>query len=291
MSLYLQRLARPSPPSATLVRPGGRVAPPGPAAPGVQEIEQVVETHPPGPTAVAQADPGQRPGRAPAQGPATRATLTDYVTRWLAGPGGVHSQTTVPGASPASFDVSAATVATPPGTAVEAATGTAHEVRAGAVSPTDHEVAVATPWGPAAFPPGALGLPSMPSLAAPFAAGIQPPAETAVRNAPEPHATPGSHATAVHRPAGSLAIAARSPAPPVSRAARALPPGRQVEVHIGSIALTVKVPPNVSPANPSAAATSTARAVTAASPGTAHPRAAAAEPLRFSPARHHLRWS
>lgn len=291
MSLYLQRLARPSPPSATLVRSGGRVAPPGPLAPGVQEIEQVVQTQAPGRTAVAQADPGQRPGRAPAQGPATRATLTDYVTRWLAGPGGVHSQTTVPGASSASFDFSAATVATPPGTAVEAATGTAHEGRSDAVSPTDHEMAIATPWGHAASPPGFLGLPSIPSLADPFAAGIQPPGLTAVRNALEPHATPGFHAAAVHRPAGSLAIGARSTAAPASQAARALPPGRQVEVHIGSIALTVKVPPNVSPANPSAAGTSTACPVTAAAPGTAHPRAAAAEPMRFSPARHHLRWS
>ncbi len=281
MSLYLQRLARPSLPPASLARPGRRSAQPGLAQPGVQEVEQVVEAGRPERPTAAAADRGLRPETAPSAGADSRVALTAYVTRWLAGPGGVHSQTTVPATS------AAPTAATSVGGAARPATRATHDTRVDTALPLDRSVAPATSMRQDAVPSTVGALPSTPVPADPFAAGTQPAGEASTRVMPlAPQASPGSATATVPWPARSRESATPALATAPSRAARATPASRQVEVHIGSIALTVKVPPNASPAT-----LLPARPVTAAAPGTAHPRAAAAEPLRFSPARHHLRWS
>lgn len=81
----------------------------------------------------------------------------------------------------------------------------------------------------------------------------------------------------------------RNPSPPAARAAMADrpplrdKPGDVVEVHVGSIALTVRTP---------AAAPAAAPATPAPAPAASrHPAAPAREGLRFSASRHHLRWS
>ncbi len=275
MSTYLQRLARPSPSATALVPPAGWAAGPGRAQAGVQEIEHVppagpveARSRPPG------TDAGTRSDGRPSQAPDIGAAVAGYVTRWLAGTADAQ------GAAPPS---PAKAGSPPPEASTAPAPGTTDVLQGapGAMSRMTRDVAGATSWTPAsqAFPPPA-------PLAQARNGGEPAAARATASRAPEaaptvPLASPRQAGNARH-----VAVRAQPSAPSGTGPARGPHGAGQVEVHIGSIALTVKVP-----ANPAPAPAPPPAAIASTPAGATRPRAAPADTLGFSPARHHLRWS
>lgn len=267
MSAYLQRLARPAARQATTTGAGRA---------GVQELHQVVEVE------VGVATPhGERspPAQAPASDP--RSAVRAYVTGWLAGPPTVHTSASTAGVQADRQHTGATNTFVMTEVAAAPDSGQpSHATRDAPVAKvTDRSQAMTAPvTDPIPLPP-AIGWDSLALRSSPASDG----------------ATTGSPALAP-APTGLAAIAPPAQAGPLTRPhpgravprsnrARGTPGAGPVEVHIGSIALTVKVPPHP----PVPAATTPAPAPAgAATTGTGR---TPADTLRFSPARHHLRWN
>jgi len=115
---------------------------------------------------------------------------------------------------------------------------------------------------------------------APFAAQVPAVAETSQLSSPVAARLSGDTLTS---PARAQPVIGPPNAVLRPQPSRAQTGARQVEVHIGSIALTVKAPASATAAVPPRATTTPAQPV--------RPHAVSGEPLRFSIARHHLRWS
>lgn len=273
MSQYLQRLVRPTPPGAMRA---GLAAPTRQAPPGVQGIEHIVETGLPASAApgLLPATPGMASGEAHRAAMQTAAgttassleQVTQYVTRWLAAPTRV-----------------------PPEDAGGVTGGTRGQLSDGP-SPTG----VGGPPQPVLpSDPAIVGTPSTHGLAwidsphrgvhrsdDPFAVQVPAVAEASHLSSPVVAASSGDTlpSPAHARPVMGAHSVAQRPQP-----SPAMTGARQVEVHIGSIALTVKAPASAPTAAPPRAA------ATPVPPVRSH--AVSGAPLRFSIARHHLRWS
>ena len=270
MTAYLQRLARPSrSPVIAAPAPGGwGLAEQRPS--GVQEIDHVVQA--PAPVSRPAATDRPHGGTAPSQAKEqtqpqdARVAVNEYVTRWLAGPAAVPAPARAaadPGSDAESAGPDTASLASPSRLVREVVKSAASEPRVTGSLPS-----------------------SMPGTLEPFTAWESPSPEATSAVQPLAHAT-SPRPLATGAPASSHPSRTTSPerAAPASPHARRDQAARQVEVHIGSIALTVKVPAapptaTAAPAPMNAPSTSTVRA-----------RTVSADPLRFSPARHHLRWS
>lgn len=309
MSLYLQRLARPSPPPGAPTRAGEGWAKPasaqaGLARPGGHDFEHEVEAGGPGGRqAMAPPGLGERTDSLPAQALDIPGAVTEYVNHWLAGPGDRHGTDEVPLGLPAA---GAADRAGGAEAACSAALSRAWDIQhplAGAVAPAT-TLGSADAWTAASTVP-----PSNRSLADPISFSAPTAGLTAAQVMVTASAPPGGHPArpSLHARSPATASPIRAPARPpslasssssssrVSQAARATPP---LEVHIGSISLTVKAPPAANtPPTASTAHSGIAPsppwlpAPAVPGPGAARAQGAPADALRFSPARHHLRWS
>lgn len=295
MSQYLQRLVQPSLPAApgavrtSVASRSQREAFTSQALPGVQEIHHTVEVCAPGSrTSRGRADSpaaiASRSSNTPAAPTAnTRAAIMSDVTRWLAGAPPV---TAVPPAGHGVEAVDAEAAGVP---------GSGHGEGSHPAGPTDLRTDGTQRAGrelTATNGSGSMQLAPSTALAAQNPLGAWASADAASSATPWPapaSAHPQAHPQAQTR-AFVTAPARMLPAEPSigtasrSHAGRKAQATRQVEVHIGSIALTVKAPASPAPSPPASA--------TPVAAGTRlRPMAEAAEPLRFSPARHHLRWS
>lgn len=275
MSLYLQRLARPA---LGPVAFAAASALPRVIGAGVQEIEQVTQVGAPLVAAAAQADAGWRAAPQPSASPWTQVPAQMPTHTATGAPTGARidtpydSRSSPPCAPPAEFPERLARwLAAPPSSAPATRLFDAAPAAAADASHDTLPPGTSAPAHQAAGPPGP-----------PTAQALRP-GDDAQRATPRGSAP--AAATVHNRPQLTLA-SARAAAQ--RHAARAAPGGRQVEVHIGSIALTVKVPASPVP-SPAPAPTSAASPHSTASAAAA--RAAPADTLRFSPARHHLRWT